>query len=260
MLNNGLPHYYGHIVTLYDKSRAYSHVADFAQLALRFCHGVDSSPIQTEMLSRLFTASTNLSQFEISHSVLLMMADRALQRSCLRKLVERMCETSRTTDLISLPFPGLQDIVDEALLQKCDATKDVIRGTPYHQILYAWRISRNDYRGAATIILDRIEKLRQVGEGERMIGEDILDTPVTCHYIMLINALNCVEPRQAWVFAEDRSLSDPRAEIKRRVVTLADVRKQYQDELDRIAAIQNNQFGFELDDGQIDVGTGVADI
>ncbi len=26
-----------------------------------------------------------------------------------------------------------------------------------------------------------------------MIGEDILDTPVTCHYMMLINTLNCVD-------------------------------------------------------------------
>jgi nuclear pore complex protein Nup160 len=32
------------------------------------------------------------------------------------------------------------------------------------------------------------------------------------------------------------------------VVSLADIRKQYQDELDRITAIHNNQFGFEADD------------
>ena len=44
----------------------------------------------------------------------------------------------------------------------------------------------------------------------------------------------------------------------RKLLTLADVRKQYQQELDRIAAIQNNQFGFSAvagDDGDImDIG------
>ncbi len=32
----------------------------------------------------------------------------------------------------------------------------------------------------------------------------------------------------------------------RKVISLADLRKQYQDELDRIAAIQNNQFEFVM--------------
>jgi nuclear pore complex protein Nup160 len=34
----------------------------------------------------------------------------------------------------------------------------------------------------------------------------------------------------------------------RKFLTLADVRKQYQQELDRIVAIQNNQFGFTAED------------
>jgi nuclear pore complex protein Nup160 len=39
-----------------------------------------------------------------------------------------------------------------------------------------------------------------------------------------------------------------RQPTKRKIVTLADIRKEYQDELDRIAAIQNNQFGFAAGD------------
>lgn len=123
---------------------------------------------------------------------------------------------------------------------------DVINGFPYHQVLYAWRMKRSNYRGAASVILDRIQKLRHAGEGDKIDGEDVLDTPVTRHYLLLINALSCVDAKQAWIF--DEGVEHNGEAPRRKVVSLADIRKQYQDELDRIAAIQNNQFGFEAGD------------
>ena len=65
---------------------------------------------------------------------------------------------------------------------------------------------------------------------------------------MLINVLSCVETRQAWITTEAVTGATAGTGAKRRVVTLADIRKDYQDELDRIAAIQNNQFGFAAGD------------
>jgi nuclear pore complex protein Nup160 len=123
---------------------------------------------------------------------------------------------------------------------------DVVSGFPYHQVLYAWRTRRGNFRGAAAILLDRIQKLKLAGESDRPAGDDVLDTMVTKQYLLLINALSCVETKEAWVYDEGVSNGDSPA--KRKVVSLADIRKQYQDELDRIAAIQNNQFGFEADD------------
>lgn len=228
------------------------------------------------MASRLFTASTSISRFELAHATLLSMQDRALQHSCLRRLVERMCETSQTSELIALPFSGLQEEVDDMLFQKCRATVEVVRGTPYHKILYAWRITHNDYRGAAAVLHDRLQKLRQAGEADRVpssssgggqLGADVLDTPVTRQFLMLINALSCVDPKQAWITVEDASdENDDQDDVlvgakakegsgvkgnggsKRKVVTLAELRRQYQAELDRVAAIQNNQFGLAAED------------
>lgn len=135
---------------------------------------------------------------------------------------------------------------------------------------------RNDYRGAAAVLLDRIQKLRMRGEGDARLaaadggggggaggeggddggvgggrgdgGVDVLDTPVTRQYLMLINVLSCVDQKQAWIATSDGFGGRDDARKKRKVVTLADVRKEYQDELDRIAAIQNNQFGFAAGD------------
>lgn len=247
LLNSGLANYYSHIVSLYDRHRAFSYVIEFARLSLQFARGSDCRALRVEMSSRLFTASTSISRFEMAHATLLSMPDRALQHSCLKKLVERMCETSQTSELIALPFSGLQEEVDDILFQKCKNTAEVVRGTPYHNILYAWRITHNDYRGAAAVLHDRLQKLRQAGEGDKLTGEDVLDTAVTKQFLMLINALSCVDPKQAWITVEERPY-DGASKPKRKVVTLADLRRQYQAELDRIAAIQNNQFGLTAED------------
>lgn len=253
LLNSGLANYYAHIVSLYDRHKAFSYVIDFARLSLQFAHSPDAKAMRMEMSNRLFTASASISRFEMAHATLLSMQDRALQHSCLKRLVERMCETNQTSELIALPFSGLQEDVDEILFQKCKSTVEVVRGTPYHKILYAWRITHNDYRGAAAVLHDRLQKLRQAGEGDNRALGDVLDTAVTRQFLMLINALSCVDPKQAWITVEEVPSAGPDDVIvekrpKRKVVTLAELRRQYQAELDRVAAIQNNQFGLAAED------------
>jgi len=258
LLNAGIPQYYSHIVTLFDKTKNYSYVVDFARLSLQFIKpGAETSLIQlrTDMHSRYFNAALQTNRFEMAHSVLALFTDSALRHSSLRSLITKMCESSYASDLMSLPFIGMHDLVDEILLQKTQSIVEVTTGIPYHKILYAWRIKRSDFRGAASISLERLQKLQQSGEGDRALGDDGLETPVTKQYVALINALSCVDSKQAWVFSEEAAPKAPRAGAKtapkRRVVTLEDIRKAYQEELDRIAAIANGQFaiagGDEMD-------------
>ncbi|KEY64799.1 hypothetical protein S7711_08077 [Stachybotrys chartarum IBT 7711] len=248
LLHAGSGNYYSHIATLFEQHRAYSLVTEFARLAVQFLPSdAEGRAAKTDMQSRLFNAAVATSQFDLAHTSLLAIDDHALKVSGLRKLVERMCTSYHSIDLVKLPFPGLQQDVDDFLAKKCRAIMDVVHNSQYHQVLYAWRIRRNNYRGAASVLLDRIQKLRAAGEGDKLVGDDVLDTAVTKHYLLLINALSCVDPKQAWIFDEGLE-RDGEASGKRKVVSLADIRKQYQDELDRIAAIQNNQFGFEADD------------
>lgn len=306
LLNNGLPKYYSHIVSLYDRQKAFSFAIEFARIALQFTnpHDPQSAAIHSDILSRLFMAATAISHFDVAYSALLAMRDEAMQKSYLRKLVEKMCETGQNRELVSLPFAGLQDKVDEMLLQKCRGARDVLDGVPYHQVLYAWRVSRNDYRGAAAVLLDRLRKLRETGEGDKIFaadrgaedddGDDVMDTAVTRQYLLLINALSCVEEgQQAFILedvpAEDKAGGQPNGlggvvgidklaavvgggneagekdarleqlskamgkagrkhETPRQMVTLADLRKQYQEELDRVVAIQNGHYEFGDED------------
>ncbi len=298
LLNSGLPNYYSHIVNLFDRQKAYSFVIRFARIALQFAQapGHEGAAVRTELQSRMFSAATAIAYYDVAHSTLLSMSDEALQHSYLTRLIEKMSETGQNAELVSLPFSGLQNSVDDILLKKCRATRDVINDTPYHQILYAWRIAHNDYRGGAAILLDRLQKLRAIGEADKLGADDSLDTQVTKQYLLLINALSCVTSKEAYILEDvplgddsekgvedsdaDASLDElaqaldaeqalgggreedavlkeamkkfSRAYIQetqpRRIVTLPDLRKQYQQELDRIVAIQNNQFGFAPDD------------
>jgi nuclear pore complex protein Nup160 len=238
-------------VALYDREKIYSFVIDFARLSLQFMkvgnHEPQAIMLRTEMHSRLFNAALQTARFDLAHSILALFTDNALQQSSVRTLVTRMCESSYASQLTELPFIGLQDTVDEILAQKCQSIVDVTIGVPYHKILYSWRIKRSDFRGAAAISLERLQRLQQSGDGDTIIGEDGLETPVTKQYIALINALSCVEPKQAWILSEElpkKGSTGKNNQPKRKVVTLDDLRKAYQEELDRIAAIQNNQFAF----------------
>jgi nuclear pore complex protein Nup160 len=224
------------------------------------------APLRTELHSRLFNASLQTSDFDIAYSTMSVFTDSALRASALRTLIFRMCETSNASHLLDLPFFGLQDAVDEILAQKCQGIVDVNIGVPYHKILYAWRIKRNDFRGAAAVSLERLQRLQQSGAGDKILNHgavgDDLETPVTRQYLALINALSCVDPKQAWIISEglsgkfemggkNRHSGDVLE--KRKVVTLEDVRREYQAELDRIAAIGSGQFAFTAGDDEMDV-------
>lgn len=247
-----MPQYYSHIVALFDKEKIYSFVIDFARLSLQFIkagiHDPQINELRTEMHSRLFNAAMQTSRYDLAHSVLTLYTDPALQYSSLRTLVIRMCESSYASQLTELPFIGLQDAVDEILAKKCQAIIEVNVGVPYHKILYAWRIKHSDFRGAASVSFERLQRLQLSGEADRALGEDTFETAVTKQYIALINALSCVDPKQAWILAEEPTKKQASgvkiSQPKRKVVTLDEIRKAYQTELDRIAAIQNDQFSF----------------
>lgn len=260
LLYNGLPRYYSHIVSLFDKDKAHSYVNDFARLGLMLCKTSFDDPgiadLRTDALSRLFNGSIQTTRYEEAYATLMLFRDKALQHAALRTLIIRMCETSSACQFLDLPFLGLQNRVDEILAQKCVGIVDVTVGIPYHQILYAWRIKHNDFRGAAAVSLERLQRLQNSGsagyvqEADNGGAHDALDTPITRQYLVLLNALSCVDARQAWVLSEGSVTTKGNGEgkSKRIVVTLDDVRRAYQAELDRIAAVANGQFAFAGDD------------
>lgn len=76
--SEGLPKYYSHIVGLFEKAKAYSYVADFAQHGLRSLRAREEPETRIELLQRLFSASIQTSRFQEAYSALIRLNDEAL--------------------------------------------------------------------------------------------------------------------------------------------------------------------------------------
>jgi nuclear pore complex protein Nup160 len=248
--NNGLPKYYQHILSLFEKAGSFSHVADFASLSLQ---ALESDPhketddpgyqdLRTDVLSRMFHASLRTCQFDKAYSALSRYTNLALQKSALGLLIKAILSaygsgTSGLEQLLHFPLwltPNLSSYVDESLLslaRKQTSFSSSLDGdaylwesnyTPdYHRILHAYRIARNDLRGAAELGYQTVQRLRHARdspiaqralirrgkvdeeESKRMVEEDDLESKEIRHELLsLINLLACVDRSEAYILVD----------------------------------------------------------
>lgn len=226
-----------------------------------------SEEIRTDLLSRLFSASLYTARYDLANSTLGLMRDEALKGNYLRTLVITMCESQSVGDLLSLPWLGMEDKVDCCLSAKSQSVVDVNAGVPWHMILYSWRIRRGDFRGAASVAYERLQKLQVLAEtdgGSKMVlrngqyewderrGRDELDSEVTRAYLQVINALACVEGEQAWIFVEPVAGTKKVVDQRRRVVRIEELRKALSEEIEREEDLRRGRFAFGGEEGQRD--------
>ncbi|KAL4924346.1 nucleoporin Nup120/160 [Aspergillus undulatus] len=184
--HNGLPKYFQHVLSIFEQVRAFSHVSEFASLALQALaseHGNEQDPevarLKNDLLSRLFYASLQICQFDQAYSALSRHQDPALQRTALGSLITSILAasgpgTAGLDQILHFPtslIPNIASHVDEILVslsQKqpsstslLDAKDKWAEGTvDYQRILQAYRIKRGDYRGAAEVAYHNVERLR----------------------------------------------------------------------------------------------------
>lgn len=262
---NGLPKYFQHIISVFEQARSFSHVADFASLALqalesehRSDEDIDYVNLRTDLLSRLFHASLKTARFDQAYSVLSRYNDRALQRSALGSLVTQILSVSGSgiaglKQLLHFPtslVPNIASYVDETLvslaakqtsftsLLEDESTNgnsvsnrwfaDNNNAPDYCRILQAYRIARNNYRGAAEVAYRNVQRLRNArdspsaygavlnkGTGNRQlqpfrnqkqnqtVEEDDPESKEIRHELLaLINLLACVDKTEAYILVE----------------------------------------------------------
>ncbi|KAI9674770.1 MAG: hypothetical protein M1817_001674 [Caeruleum heppii] len=254
--NAGLPKYYEHVISLFQREKAYSVAADFAETCLQFVHVSKSHPHaqdqRMKVLRCLFRCTIEITDYDRAYGALVRYTEKSHQSTDLHAFLKALCaHPSATTYLTSLPFLGLHAAVDAILLSFCQETPTTLTPStpPYHKILYAWRIKRGDYRGAAVVLYDRLQRLE--GSGPSGESEDEREA-ISRAYLGLINTLSVVGESGAWILTHDKEKAAADG-AKRKVLTLTDIRKAYQGELDRTALIDNEQFAFEGGD-DMDIG------
>lgn len=143
-----------------------------------------------------------------------------------------------------------------------------------HKILYAWRIRHGDFRGAALCLWEHLQSIK-ADQAAGLRGTEI-DEDVGEVYLTLINCLSLVNESMAWILVQPvehargksgkRSLGNDPVDTnskdrmeKRRVVTLEDVRKEWQAELDRVADIEAGRYPLGLVDMEWDAAEYIGD-
>jgi nuclear pore complex protein Nup160 len=248
--NNGLPKYFQHILSVFEKARSFTHVSDFASFALQALetdgqYSQDDPEylnIRTDVLSRLFYASLRTCQFDRAYSALSRYTNSALQKSALASLITAILSAygpgmSGLEQLLHLPLgitPSLSSHVDECLLSLARKQPSFSSSldpddlwwegndTPdYHRVLHAYRIARNDLRGAAELGYQTVQRLRDArdtpltqlalirrgriddDESRRLVEEDDLESKKIRHELLsLINLLACVDKNEAYILVE----------------------------------------------------------
>lgn len=255
--HDGLPKYYQHILSVFEKVRSFSHVADFASLALQALdsevwaeQAAEYTSTRTDLLSRLFHASLKTCQFDQAYSALSRYQDLALQRSALSSLVSTILVVSGPgpaglKQILRFPtslVPNIASHVDEILVSLArkqgtfsswlDIDNNEANISPdYHRILQAYRIARGDFRGAAEIAYQNVQRLRQARDApssaialkskkeieETGVPEDDSESKEIRHELLsLINLLASVDKSEAYILVETGPLTFSPSQQKRR--------------------------------------------
>lgn len=263
-LSTGPANYNSHILSLFEALHAHAHVITFARLALQYATIPDQ---RADLLTRLFSASFTLQDWDTAYSTLIRYSDTALQRAALAQLVTGMLEQGEGEKIMALPWLGLTAEVDTFLAAKTQqnidsATTAMVGGIPWYKLLHAYRTKRGDFRGAASVLMAQLEarktlpstgtsdglkaahaKPRPMGSAAKKTGEKVL----LDEYLVLINALAVVgngtgngkdrdSEEEGWVFVGGSG-------EKRKVITLGDARALYQEELDRRSVLESGRWG-----------------
>lgn len=276
---NGLPRYYQHIVALFETAKAYSHVADFARLALHslLTSQSTSEALKSDLLSRLFTAELQLYNFTSAFAAISQFTDKALQKSSMSRLVRSIISmiaagsggAQGLATLGSLPvgqISTLANVVDDTLHDlaiKQTSIPDAIDTCPlrphaidYMKLLYTYRLQHNNFRGAVSILLERLSLIKRTGRAR----SDPQATELRHAYLLLINTLASVAPEDAYVLSEVpvSETSGAGGKQRRIVVTLEDLRRDYQALLDRCSRIERGDYEFFVDEQDLE-GSEVED-
>ncbi|KAH8923593.1 hypothetical protein BT69DRAFT_1350037 [Atractiella rhizophila] len=192
-----LARFYAHVAGIFEPKEAHSQTAYFSRLALDVWSAKDGS--STDLWSRLFRSIAQLGEFDRAYEVLMAMpsGNPDIRPECLRNLVSFMCESGATDQLLKYSFGGLVKELEQTLDFRA-RNSDTLSTPNYYRILYAYHISKADYRNAALAMYLHAQRIENTAYRSADPRRPI--RLQTQSYLAAINALSLVEPKeQAWI-------------------------------------------------------------
>lgn len=291
--NSGVSRYLQHVLSLFESANAYSFAADFARLTLAALPQDPFEEIggfQDEILSSLFTAELHCSRYTPAYAALTQLSNEQLQEKSAivwtdailsRRSLPRLEATETLKLFQTLPLdlhPRIARVVDDHLTKLAQKQAQVPGlssrmwstdvGIDYLKILYALRVGRQDYRGAISVLMDRLRLVKKSSQARNDPRAAVLRSTL----LALINTLSCVAPDEAYVVTpivqdmadamdiqqdgEGRDMETGWKARKRIIITLEDLRREYQQLLDKCSRIERGDFDFDADTEDEDDETG----
>jgi nuclear pore complex protein Nup160 len=280
--HSGVSRYLQHILALFEAAGAHSFAADFARLTLAALpqdQTGKSGDNRDHVLTSLFAAELHSAHYVPAYVALTQLRNEQLQkRSAIawadavlgRSSLPRLEATEAIHLLQRLPLdlhPQIARVVDDHLTNLAQKQTSLPgmpsrmwpseNSTDYMKVSYALRVRRKDYRGAISVLMDRLYLVKQ----SRQARNDPQAIALRNILLVLINTLSCVAPNEAYILtasresvansmdidrdAEGRDMETGWKARKRTIITREGLRREYQQLLDKCSRIERGDFEFD---------------
>ncbi|KAG5519470.1 hypothetical protein PMAC_002097 [Pneumocystis sp. 'macacae'] len=243
-ISNDLYLYFIHVADIYFQKALYLYSVEFYEEARKL--GLEKlNPTEKEDLyNKMFQAYIDAKMYDNAYLILLQFQSYENKCDSLYKLVDMMCGENLSERLCEYSFLGLSDEFDSILDFRAQNMIDVRTNPCYHKILYSWRVKQGNFRGAASIMYHRLQRLRSSSLIKGAGNQEQID--IIEGYLALLSALSCVDTSNSWIlypdikpaYHSDKKIKysySKKDEIKQRqILNIEAVRKEYTQELKRM--------------------------
>ncbi|KAM4554114.1 nuclear pore complex protein Nup160 [Fundulus diaphanus] len=181
--------YYNKVLRLLEDVGLPELVIQLASLAI--AEADDDVHCQAALWTRIFKHHLDLGHNSEAYEALTQNPDSSMQLDCLRQLVVVLCERSQLQDLVQFPYTNLHDEV-VGIIESRARGLDLLAHN-YYELLYAFHITRHNYRKAGTVMFEFGMRLGR--EVRTRLG---LQKQVNC-YLAALNCLRLIRPEYAWI-------------------------------------------------------------
>ncbi|GAA5827090.1 hypothetical protein JCM5353_006183, partial [Sporobolomyces roseus] len=242
---SSLSSYYIHLVSLFVPTLFDYSLARFAQLALDALdeEGSEDEETAKDLWTKLFRSWASIGEYEKAYQAIMYTPYHETKTTCLAHFISLVCENGATSLLTTLSFVGLEGDLERNLAFRA-RNSDPLAQPDYYKVLYAYHVSKGDYRSAGTVMY---QQARRIGELNARGGPSYRNlATVQCQsYLAAANALSLVSREHAWVaIVADENVErgnkrrkiayhipddeyDPSASRPLEMRELADIRREY---------------------------------
>lgn len=181
--------YYNRVLRLLEDVGLPELVIQLATLAI--AEADDDVHCQAALWTRIFKHHLDLGHNSEAYEALTQNPDSSMQLDCLRQLVVVLCERSQLQDLVQFPYTNLHDEV-VGIIESRARGLDLLTHN-YYELLYAFHITRHNYRKAGTVMFEFGMRL-----GREVWTRLGLQKQVNC-YLAALNCLRLIRPEYAWI-------------------------------------------------------------